>query len=62
MTDFQDKSYIQVDRKYLAFGGPHHRETSSSICRENQWTGFCDEPPSFMKELEHFQYDWGKFH
>ena len=32
-------------------GGPYHKETSSLICFENQWTGFYMIGASKMKEL-----------
>ena len=32
-------------------GGRYHRETSSLVCSENQWTGFYIITASVMKEL-----------
>ena len=32
-------------------GGPYHIETSSLICRANQWTGFYMIRASVMKQL-----------
>ena len=36
-------------------GGPNHMETSSLICRANQWTGFYMIGTTFMKELEEIE-------
>ena len=33
-------------------GGPYHIETSSSICKANQWTGFYMIGTSVMKKLK----------
>ena len=33
------------------YGGPYHKETSTMICRANQWTGFYIIRNSTMKEL-----------
>ena len=32
-------------------GGRYHRETSSLVCRENQWTGFYIITASVIKDL-----------
>ena len=38
-------------------GGPYHKETSPSICRANQWTGFYMIGASNIKEWKDKVFD-----